>query len=149
MNIENIQELTSLLQSSIAPVVLISGIGLLLLSMTNRIGRVIDRVRQLTDEKKIVSPEVERFTNKQVNNLYHRARNLRLSIILAIGSVLMASLIIITLFILQLMRIDLTIVIVMEFVLCLVFLILALLLYIKDISLTLKALDYKMEQDGK
>ena len=36
------------LQLSIGPVILISGIGLILLSMTNRFGRVIDRARHLT-----------------------------------------------------------------------------------------------------
>jgi hypothetical protein len=35
------------LQIAIAPVILISGVGLLLLSMTNRLGRTIDRARQL------------------------------------------------------------------------------------------------------
>ncbi len=141
MNVDSIQELSSLLQSSISPVVLISGIGLLLLSMTNRIGRVIDRVRQLTDENKLDNP----LKNKQIENLYKRAKNLRSGIILMIGSVLMASLIIITLFVSQLYRLPITIIIVLEFFLCLVSLIASLLLYIKDIGLTLKALDYKID----
>ncbi len=146
MNVDSIQELSSLMQSSISPVVLISGIGLLLLSMTNRIARVIDRVRQLTDEKKVVEPEMERVLHMQIENLYKRAKNLRSGIILMIGSVLMAALIIITLFISQLYRLPITIIIVVEFFLCLVSLIISLLFYIKDISLTLKALDYKIDQ---
>jgi len=38
-----VTELIPVLQVAIGPVVLISGIGLLILSMTNRFGRVIDR----------------------------------------------------------------------------------------------------------
>jgi hypothetical protein len=38
------------LQVAIGPVILVSGVGLLLLSMTNRFGRVIDRSRELATE---------------------------------------------------------------------------------------------------
>ncbi|WP_345111750.1 DUF2721 domain-containing protein [Candidatus Villigracilis vicinus] len=43
----SIQELIPVLQTAIGPVILISGVGLLLLSMTNRLSRVIDRARNL------------------------------------------------------------------------------------------------------
>ena len=45
-----ISQLIPTLQVAIGPVVLISGIGLLILSMTNRFGRVIDRGRILARE---------------------------------------------------------------------------------------------------
>ena len=45
-----ISQLLPTLQVAIGPVVLISGIGLLILSMTNRFGRVIDRGRILARE---------------------------------------------------------------------------------------------------
>ena len=44
------KELIPLLQTAIGPVILISGVGLLLLSMTNRFGRIIDRSRILAHE---------------------------------------------------------------------------------------------------
>ncbi|HEX7809559.1 MAG TPA: DUF2721 domain-containing protein, partial [Thermoanaerobaculia bacterium] len=40
------------LQIAVGPVILISGIGLLLLSMTNRLGRVVDRSRELARENR-------------------------------------------------------------------------------------------------
>ena len=40
-------ELIPILQIAVGPVILISGVGLLLLSMTNRLGRAIDRARIL------------------------------------------------------------------------------------------------------
>jgi hypothetical protein len=37
-------------QLAVGPVILISGVGLILLSMTNRFGRIIDRSRILTED---------------------------------------------------------------------------------------------------
>lgn len=48
--IPSVAELVPVLQVSIGPVILISGVGLLILSMTNRLGRVIDRGRILDRE---------------------------------------------------------------------------------------------------
>jgi hypothetical protein len=45
-----VQQLIPMLQIAVGPVVLISGVGLLILSMTNRLGRVIDRGRSLVRE---------------------------------------------------------------------------------------------------
>ncbi len=45
----HLTDLVPILQMAIVPVILISGVGLLLLSMTNRLGRLIDRSRALTD----------------------------------------------------------------------------------------------------
>jgi uncharacterized protein DUF2721 len=45
-----VTELVGILSASIAPVIVISGVGLLVLSMTNRHSRVIDRVRELTKD---------------------------------------------------------------------------------------------------
>jgi hypothetical protein len=41
-----LQQLIPTLQVAIGPVILISGVGLLILSMTNRLGRTIDRSRK-------------------------------------------------------------------------------------------------------
>ena len=41
--------LVPILQVAIGPAILISGVGLLLLTMTNRFGRIIHRARQLWD----------------------------------------------------------------------------------------------------
>ena len=48
MQTNEVVEVTKILQTSISPVVLISGIGLLVLSMTNRFARTTDRARALS-----------------------------------------------------------------------------------------------------
>ena len=44
------KNLLLLIQSMVAPAVMISACGLLLLSLTNKLGRVIDRIRDLNTE---------------------------------------------------------------------------------------------------
>jgi len=52
MNVPSLHELIPVLQVAIGPVILISGIGLLLLGMTNRYGRTIDRARELAQVRR-------------------------------------------------------------------------------------------------
>ena len=47
MELPSVAQLLPVLQTAIGPMILISGIGLLLLTMTNRLGRAIDRTRTL------------------------------------------------------------------------------------------------------
>src|SRR5688572_19515401 len=48
--VKPLNEIVPVLQVAIGPVILISGVGLLLLTMTNRLGRAIDRARSLVRE---------------------------------------------------------------------------------------------------
>ena len=139
-------EFTEILKLSISPVVLISGIGLLLLSMTNRLGRVIDRIRALTDEKRKVNDEEEVWLTRQIELLYRRARMLRGSIILSSMSILLTGVIIIMLFAIQFYEIGLSALVAFNFVLCISCLILSMVLFIADISLTLLALKYQLKR---
>ncbi len=45
-----LNEIIPVLQTAIGPVILISGVGMLLLVMTGRFGRMIDRARVLAKE---------------------------------------------------------------------------------------------------
>src|SRR3954467_13862124 len=91
-------ELVPVLQTAIGPVILISGVGLLLLTMTNRLGRAIDRARQLKNELAArTGPEREQ-TLAQVTILFRRAKIIRLSITLAATSAALAAVLIVALF---------------------------------------------------
>src|SRR5512147_1551453 len=93
-----LHQLIPVLQMAIGPVILISGVGLLLLTLTNRYGRTIDRARQLVRElRELAGAERERLEG-QIEILYRRARLIRLSITLAAVSMLLASVLIIVLF---------------------------------------------------
>src|SRR5260221_14732219 len=90
VHIENLDGLTRVFQASISPVALVSGVGLLILSQTNRFGRVIDRLRELARERQ-AGREDSRL-EMQISIFYLRARLLRAAISFAVGSVLLASL---------------------------------------------------------
>ena len=93
-----VKELIPVLQVAIGPVVLISGVGLLILSLTNRLGRVIDRGRSLVREMPGIPEDVRSNTLRQLRILSRRAGLLQQSIVFAVICVLLAAVLIITLF---------------------------------------------------
>jgi Protein of unknown function (DUF2721) len=100
----SLEQLIPELQEAIGPVILISGVGLLLLTMTNRLGRAIDRARLLKHELFERTGREREQTLAQVAIIYRRARMIRLSILLAATSVLLAAALIIILFLTALLQ---------------------------------------------
>jgi hypothetical protein len=139
-----VRELIPVLQGAIGPVILISGVGLLLLTLSNRFGRAVDRSRQLGREMR-EAPDAERpRLAAQVENLYERARVIRLSIIMAALSVLLAGVLIIVLFLTALMHVEVGLAIVLLFIACMASLIVSLSAFIRDIHLSLRALKLEL-----
>ena len=132
-----------MLQIAIGPVILISGVGLLLLSMTNRLSRVIDRARTLLAMPESVSGRARKRVLAQIDILWVQARLIRLSILLAAISVLSAAVLIIVLFITALFNIQDAWLISILFVTCLLSLIGSLIVVITDINRSLAA--FKVE----
>ena len=141
-----LNEIVPVLQVAIGPVILISGVGLLLLTMTNRLGRAIDRARLLKAELSHRTDEDRAQALAQVAILYRRARVVRLSIILATLSALLASALIITLFVTALLHWEQGFFIGLIFIACMTALFASLVAFICDINLSLHAL--KLELKG-
>jgi hypothetical protein len=139
-----VHELIPVLQVAIGPVILISGVGLLLLTLTNRFGRAVDRSRTLGREVREVGEAERRRLTSQVEILYRRARVIRLSIIMAAMSVLLAAFLIIVLFVAALTRLEGGFIIVLLFICCLLSLIVSLVAFIRDIQLSLHALKLEL-----
>jgi magnesium-transporting ATPase (P-type) len=144
-----LSELIPILQVAIGPVILISGVGLVLLSMTNRYGRVIDRVRALSDSLRS-GPSSERGRlSSQLDILARRARLIRLSISLSVLSVLLAALLIIALFLAALMRWEIGVLVALLFIACMGSLIASLLVFLVDINVSLSALKLEMSHASR
>jgi hypothetical protein len=141
-----LHEIVPVLQVAIGPVILISGVGLLLLTMTNRLGRTIDRARQLKGELSKRTDEEREQVLAQVAIIYRRARMIRLSIILAALSALLASALIITLFVTALLHSEQAVLVSIIFIACMTALFASLVAFICDINLSLHAL--KLELKG-
>jgi hypothetical protein len=121
-------------------VILISGVGLLLLSMTNRYGRIIDRSRIIARDLRHENGIEQQRARAQVDILWRRAQLVRLAIALGATSVLLASLLVIVIFIGALTRLALAGLIVGLFSGCLLTLIGSLLAFIREINESLSAL---------
>jgi hypothetical protein len=145
MTFPPLSELVPVLQIAIGPVILISGVGLLLLSMTNRLGRAIDRARILHGEWSQAESLAQKRIIAQLQVLWRRADLLRKSIILASLSLLLAACLIITLFAATLFHWDAGAVITCLFVGCLAALIGSLILLIWDVNQSLFALRLELE----
>jgi hypothetical protein len=140
MNGTSVLDLVPVLQTAIGPVILISGVGLLLLTMTNRLGRVIDRSRSLRHELRGAAAGEEARVLAEIRILVRRAGLLRRAITLASVSVLLAALLIITLFLTALLRIGDAWPIAVLFVCCMGTLIASLVEFIRDLNQSLAAL---------
>jgi len=145
-----LSQLIPVLQTAVGPVILISGVGLVLLSLTNRFGRAVDRTRQILREMRGAPEDIRKRLAGQVANLYERARLIQRAIIFSTISLLFAAVLIITLFLTALMKWESAIAISLLFICCLTSLIIALIAFIMDIRLSLQALKLEMgdEQPG-
>ncbi|HEX7829179.1 MAG TPA: DUF2721 domain-containing protein, partial [Thermoanaerobaculia bacterium] len=126
--------------------ILISGIGLLLLSMTNRLGRVVDRSRELARENRAsLQADRERIPS-QLAILMRRAYLLRSAIAAASASVLCAAVLIIVLFVGALLHLRVTAPLVGGlFVVCMSCVIGSLAMFIVDINMSLRALRIEID----
>ncbi|MCX6108360.1 MAG: DUF2721 domain-containing protein [Proteobacteria bacterium] len=150
----NTVELVQIMQASIAPVTLISGVGLLILSMTNRYGRAIDRTRELlkaiegesVGEGEGAGPavadvhHVDHHFKRQIRILYTRALLMRWAIGAEIGSIFSTGLTIFLIYVHLAFGNNLSAFAQTSFITALVLLIVGMGLYLVDMRLSLKAL---------
>ncbi len=143
-----LQQLIPVIQTAVGPVILISGVGLLMLSMTTRLGRIIDRSRLLVHDLVSAPPSEHPHLIAQLKVLYRRARIIRLVIILATASVLLAGVLVISLFLAALLNLDAALFVIFCFILCVASLIVSLLLFLIELQMALRALRMELDHTG-
>ena len=134
-----VSELIPVLQVAIGPMVLVSGIGLLILSMTNRLSRVIDRGRSLVRELPKVPEKDRQGIHTQLNILTKRGRLLQRAITLATISVLFAAVLVIVLFLTAAFQVENAYLIGALFICAMGALIFSLVAFIHELNLSLLA----------
>jgi hypothetical protein len=140
----SLHDLVPILQIAVGPAILISGVGLLMLSMTNRLGRVIDRSRQLAKElRSTEGPDRHRVT-AQIEILTIRARLVRSAITQATLSLLSAAVLVITLFVGAVSQWQVGMLVAALFVCCMAALIGSLVAFLRDVNLSLTALKLEL-----
>jgi hypothetical protein len=148
MNVPSVADLIPVLQTAIGPMILISGVGLLLLSMTNRLGRIIDRARILAREMREGAPSGDATAAAQLAILWRRAQLIRVAIALAAMSALAAAVLIITIFFTALWQIETAWLIGTLFIACMACLIGSLVTFIHDVNRSLAALKLEIKEKG-
>ena len=126
------------LQLAVSPVILISAYGLLLLSMTNRLGRAIDRARQLVREGSPVKEE-------QITIIARRAVRIRSAIVFTSLALIAAALLVLVLFGSVHLTINIASVVAVLFIGSLVSLVIGLTYFIVDIFASLHAMQAELE----
>ncbi|MDD5261665.1 MAG: DUF2721 domain-containing protein [Methylacidiphilales bacterium] len=136
----NPESFSKLLQYSISPVVLISSVGLLLLSVTNRLGRTIDRSRSLAKELDEAGQELIEDHTEQLKILVRRAEFLRNSVTLIVASVFFSCLMVLFLFLLVFLGVRLEVVVLALFCLSVFSLLGSVIYFFADVLMALHAL---------
>ncbi len=140
MNSISLSQLVPILQLAVGPVILISGVGLLLLTLTNRFGRMVDRSRLLVREL-AAAPGSAWAPNlrEQLTILARRAAILRTSITLCSITVLLVGVLILTLFLGALLQWEVAGLVAAVFSIAVLALIGGMLAFIADMNLALAA----------
>ena len=147
MNLPSLAQLIPVLQTAIGPMILISGLGLILLTTTNRLGRTIDRVRILIAVLPTVTDKKRARVSAQLEILWRRARLIRTAIMLSSMSALATAILLIVIFLTALWLLEAAWLIGSLFILCMLCLIGALIFVILDINQSLAALKLELIVD--
>jgi hypothetical protein len=108
-------DITSLIQLAVAPVFLLSGVGVTLGVLTNRLARIVDRARAAEREIHAESGEAG-STGRYLDVLRQRARYINFAIAASTVSAVLVSLCVVLLFVHALTRVTLTTAIAVAFV---------------------------------
>lgn len=141
------QELVKNMQISVSPVILISGVGLLLLTMTNRLSRIIERSRKLADLRRTSSEKDRIRIQAQLDILWQQAKLNRLAIAFSSVSALLTAMLIVLLFVGALLGLEIGMFLAFLFGGSLLALIVSLVFFLRDINLVLRAVEYEVNED--
>jgi hypothetical protein len=138
--------LLPMIQLAITPVILITGLGSLMLSMTNRFGRIVDRTRILAVQAQAAKDESRAHIEAQLLILYRRAKLVRRAVIFNTLGMFTSGLLVVVIFLSALAGLEAGLVILALFMGAIAFLLVALGYFLRDINLALKALGIEVEK---
>lgn len=131
--------LALLLQGSITPAILFSGIGFFLMMLGNTLPRPAEQIRQILKQLRSASPENRTYLENQIRVLYRRCRYLRSAIAFTTLGMICIFIMITSLFFQQFYNLSLEGVIKAAFVLNKIVMVAALCCFLQDVRLKLRA----------
>jgi hypothetical protein len=128
-----ISPIAHIIQLSIAPVFLVSGIGAILAVMTSRLGRVIDRARVLEDRLEHATPERAAVIRADLDTLIHRAQLIGPAITMCTATALLICMVIAVLFLSAFLHFDASVPVALLFIAAMLAFFLGLLWFLREI----------------
>jgi Protein of unknown function (DUF2721) len=135
-----IPDIARVVQTAVAPVFLLSGVGVTLTVLTNRQGRIIDRARLLEGSLATAPPAEAARLHAALATLSHRAYLINRALTLSTTCAILVCVVVAALFIGAAFRLDLSVLIALLFVLAMIAFIGALLSFLREIFVATAAL---------
>jgi len=137
-----VSSISQVIQLAVAPVFLLAGISGAFLVMSNRLGRIVDRGRYLKESKKEADKEEIQSIREELNRLDTRANWTNWAITLATACALLICLVIVLLFLGAVLNFDATILIACLFVVAMLCLSTAFILFLREIQMSTTAFQF-------
>lgn len=134
------------IQLAISPMILMTGVGGLMLTLTNRMGRIVDRTRTLAEKVRTASATDRALCESQLEILWRRAGLVRLAVTLAGVSMLLSCVLVVVIFVDASMHREFGVELVITFLASVLCLIAALVNFLRDIWVSLHALRLEVER---
>lgn len=130
-----VEGLAKAIQLSVAPVFLLAGISGLLGVLTNRLNRIIDRGRQIQQDALDASVAISRLARKELHLQKRRIGLMLKAIEFATVTILLVAMVVAIVFVSAVARIDLALLVVPLFVLAMICLMVAVLLFLREVQI--------------
>jgi hypothetical protein len=131
----HIVNVAHVIQVSVAPVFLLSGIGVMLTVFTNRLARIIDRARVLEDRVHTAGDANKVDIYEELGRLSQRSRWNEAAIALTTTTGLLISLVIVALFVDEIFAVDLTRLIALLFICAMLSFVTAFVSFLREVVL--------------
>lgn len=146
---ESLSSLLPIIQVAISPVILISGMGALMIVLTNRMGRIVDRTRELAEEMPGSSGDARTHLEDQLEIMWSRSLLIRRAVTMLGFSMLLSCLLIVALFCGALLEWRMREVVLVLFGASVILLIASLVEFLRDIFVALDALRRQIDRSKK
>jgi len=140
-----VTDMAHVIQLSVAPVFLLSGIGALLSVLSTRVGRIVDRSRQIEDEYADSVDQPPPVIQCELDILSRRARVANWAISLCTTCALLICTLISVLFVGAFLSFDVSTTIAMLFIVAMIALIVGLLCFLREIHLAIASLRIRQQ----
>ena len=133
-------EFLPVIQLAITPVIVLTGVGALMLTLTNRLGRVVDRTRSLAGQMRQEAASERAHLEGQLEILWRRAKLIRLAVTFAGLSMFFSCVLVLAIFVDASVDREFGLELVVIFVAAVMSLILAIGAFLLDVWISLQAL---------